>query len=51
MTNKTKIYKAVLLGGSWIAEYDNDTWTGKYYATKKGAEKSAQKYNKAAGLV
>ena len=51
MNNLDNKYKAVELGGSWIAEAGGDTWTGKYYQTQKGAEKAANKANTHAGLT
>ena len=50
MNNLDNTYKAIELGGSWIAEASGDTWTGKYYATEKGAQRAAHKANQMAGL-
>ena len=50
MNNLDNTYKAVELGGSWVAEASGDTWTGKYYATEKGAQRAADKANQIAGL-
>jgi len=51
MNNLDNTYKAIELGGSWIAEANGNTWTGKYYKTEKGAQRAANKANKMAGLV
>jgi len=49
---KTEIFtvKQITENGSWVAS-NGDAWTGKYYATKKGAEKAANKANFQAGLI
>ncbi len=50
MNNVDNTYRAVELGGAWIAEASGNTWTGKYYATEKGAQRAAHKANQMAGL-
>lgn len=50
MTNANNNYKAVQLGGMWIAEANGNTWTGKYYKTEKFAQRAADKMNKISGL-
>ena len=51
MTNASNIYKAVELGGMWVAEANGNTWTGKYYKTQKSAQRAADKMNKLSGLA
>ncbi len=50
MNNLDNTYRAVELDGAWIAEASGNIWTGKFYATEKGAQRAAHKANQMAGL-